>query len=122
MPADLRDVAEVRHGKASDRDVEIKIDAREALQLDPLALRIPFLPSIFAEEADEHHRMPDSFGICHLANTVYCCGDYKTWSITRTNYCHSIMALCGRGQFACEAHSEMGAEKCGIARGLPRSQ
>jgi hypothetical protein len=55
-------------------------------------------------------RMPNKFGICHSAITVYCRRDYKTGSISRTNFCHSIIALCGWGDFAFEAHSELGAQ------------
>ena len=55
-------------------------------------------------------RMPNKFGICHSAITVYCRRDYKRRSISRTNFCHSIIALCGRGDFAFQAHSELGAQ------------
>lgn len=40
-------------------------------------------------------RMPNKFGIRHSAITVYCRRDYKRGSISRTNFCHSIIALCG---------------------------
>ena len=55
-------------------------------------------------------RMPNKFGICHSAITVYCRRDYKRGSISRTHFCHSISALCGWGDFAFQAHSELGAQ------------
>jgi hypothetical protein len=54
--------------------------------------------------------MPNKFGICHSAITVYCRRDCKRGSISRTNSRHPIIVLCGRGDFACEAHSELGAQ------------
>ena len=55
-------------------------------------------------------RVPNKFGICHSATTVYGRRDYKTGSISRTNFCHSIIPLFGWGDFAFEAHSELGAQ------------
>ena len=55
-------------------------------------------------------RMPNKSDICHFAITAYRRRDYKRGSISRTNFCHSISALCVWGDFAFQAHSELGAQ------------
>ena len=55
-------------------------------------------------------RIPNKSDICHFAITAYRHRDYKRGSISRTNFCHSISASCVWGDFAFQAHSELGAQ------------
>jgi hypothetical protein len=66
-------------------------------------------------------RMPNEFGIGHSAIAAYCSDDYKSRSISRTNFRHCIIALFDRGDFAFKAHSELGRKMWNYARFIARA-